>query len=72
MIMICGYTIIAVPTGIVSAEMVRASGERKERKTCPGCGARYHDQDAEFCKYCEGELQKSWVRNKYFKPQRTQ
>lgn len=56
LIMICGYAIIAVPTGIVSAEMVRASGERKERKTCPGCGARYHDQDAEFCKYCGGGL----------------
>ncbi len=55
-IMICGYAIIAVPTGIVSAEMVRASVDRKERKTCPGCGARYHDQDAEFCKYCGSGL----------------
>ena len=55
-IMICGYGIIAVPTGIVSAEMVKATGERKERKTCPGCGARYHDPDAEFCKYCGAGL----------------
>jgi len=55
-IMICGYGIIAVPTGIVSAEMVKATGEAKERKVCPGCKAAYHDQDAEFCKYCGGEL----------------
>ena len=55
-IMICGYGIIAVPTGIVSAEMVMASGEAKERKVCQGCEAVYHDKDAEFCKYCGGEL----------------
>jgi voltage-gated potassium channel len=56
-IMICGYGIIAVPTGIVSAEMVRATGEGREHKICPGCKAAYHDSDAEFCKYCGGELQ---------------
>ncbi len=55
-IMICGYGIIAVPTGIVSAEMVRATGEGRERKICPGCRAPYHDNDAEFCKYCGTEL----------------
>ena len=56
MIMICGYGIIAVPTGIVSAEMVKATGAVKERKVCPGCKAVHHDKDAEFCKYCGTEL----------------
>jgi voltage-gated potassium channel len=54
--MICAYGIIAVPTGIVSAEMVKASGEAKERKICPGCKAAYHEKDAQFCRYCGGEL----------------
>ncbi len=56
LIMICGYGIIAVPTGIVSAEMVKATGVVKEEKICPGCKAVYHDKDAGFCKYCGGEL----------------
>jgi voltage-gated potassium channel len=56
LIMICGYGIIAVPTGIVSAEMVKATGVGKEQKICPGCKAVYHDGDAQFCKYCGEKL----------------
>ena len=48
-LMILGYGIIAVPTGIVSAEMTRATN--KER-TCRGCGATDHQRDAEFCRRC--------------------
>ena len=55
-IMIRGYGIIAVPTGIVSAEMVRAGGEGTKRRPCPDCGTPYHDRDAEYCKYCGTEL----------------
>lgn len=55
-IMICGYGIIAVPTGIVSAEMVRATEKRKQGRTCSGCGDRFHDPDARFCKSCGDEL----------------
>ncbi len=60
-IMICGYGIIAVPTGIVSAEMVRTSrksdGTDKKLKTpCPDCGLRSHEMDAEFCRCCGAEL----------------
>ena len=61
-IMICGYGIIAVPTGIVSAEMVRASGKRgrtdkKLTSPCPGCGLEHHDADAGFCRRCGRELE---------------
>ncbi len=56
-IMICGYGIIAVPTGIVSAEFVRASGpDQVIFKRCPGCGADFHDPDARYCKGCGEEL----------------
>lgn len=67
MIMLIGYAIIAVPTGIVSSEMaIQAkkensghgdgnSGESKERtntQSCQNCNFKEHDDDADFCKIC--------------------
>lgn len=54
-IMILGYGIIAIPTGIVTAEMAMA---RKEISTqsCPVCAAEGHDVDAAFCKSCGNKL----------------
>lgn len=53
LIMLIGYGIIAVPTGIITTEMALASRNRKYgHETCPGCGREGHDQDAVFCKYC--------------------
>lgn len=54
-VMLLGYTIIAVPTGIVSASMVKASQEAAKR-VCPNCGRAGHDDNATHCKYCGGEL----------------
>jgi voltage-gated potassium channel len=54
-IMITGYAIIAVPTGIVSAEMVRTKSRAKVRK-CPNCKAEINDKDAVFCKFCGQKL----------------
>ena len=51
LLMIVGYGVIAVPTGIVTLELDRASRGRAARE-CPGCGSRRHDQDASYCKYC--------------------
>jgi voltage-gated potassium channel len=56
-IMILGYGIIAVPTGIVSAEMV--SQKHKEKITtqvCPNCLKEGHDVDAVHCKFCGSHL----------------
>jgi voltage-gated potassium channel len=56
-IMILGYGIIAVPTGIVSAEMV--SQKNKDRITtqvCPNCLKEGHDFDAVHCKFCGSRL----------------
>jgi len=50
-IMILGYGIIAVPTGIVSFEFARATSASAARK-CANCGLRYHDRDALYCKQC--------------------
>ncbi len=54
-LMILGYAIIAVPTGIVSAELVQFRG-RVTTRTCPSCLEPGHDPDAVHCKHCGTEL----------------
>ncbi|MBD3862237.1 MAG: voltage-gated potassium channel [Olleya marilimosa] len=68
-IMILGYGIIAVPTGIVSAEYSK-SLKKSENDTpnppskklnlntqrCSNCHESYHDDDANFCKVCGNNL----------------
>lgn len=54
-VMIVGYAIIAVPTGIVTAELTRQS-KTVSTQVCPECHAEGHDADAIFCKYCAGKL----------------
>ena len=57
-IMIMGYGIIAVPTGIYSAELIKSyTGKEIRNDACPGCGETGHDFDAEFCKYCGYQLE---------------
>lgn len=59
LIMIIGYGIIAVPTGIVSAEYVSASKEEHhydKGRSCPNCGAEIHRSDARFCRLCAQNL----------------
>lgn len=55
MVMIMGYGIIAVPTGIVTAELARA-GKPASTQVCPECHAEPHDLDAVHCKYCGAKL----------------
>lgn len=52
MVMILGYAIIAVPTGIVTVEMSHAFGATISTQVCPACSAEGHDADAQHCKYC--------------------
>ena len=57
-IMILGYGIIAIPTGIVTAEMTRQ--EKKalpmNMHSCPSCATTNHRDDAEFCHHCGHKL----------------
>ncbi|MGB7787066.1 MAG: ion transporter [Salinimicrobium sp.] len=57
-IMILGYGIIAVPTGIVSAEYSRSSDNKIPMNTqaCPVCGEAVHLDKAEFCHNCGNRL----------------
>jgi voltage-gated potassium channel len=55
-IMIIGYAIIAVPTGIVTVELSQAFRKKLSTQACPNCSAEGHDSDAKFCKYCGERL----------------
>ena len=50
--MLTGYAIIAVPTGILTAELALEINREKTRKNCRNCERAGHDTDARFCKYC--------------------
>ena len=54
-VMILGYAIIAVPTGIVTAELTRTH-RRLSTQVCPECHLQDHDADAVFCKSCGARL----------------
>lgn len=57
LVMIIGYSIIAVPTGIFAAEMSkRKPASSYTTQVCPHCLAEGHDADATHCKYCGGLL----------------
>jgi len=55
-IMLIGFTIIAVPTGIVASEMTRAERGSVTTQVCPQCAAEGHDGDARYCKICGSRL----------------
>jgi len=58
-VMLLGFGILAVPTGIVSLELARPSGEHNSEqrsRLCPECEASGHDVDALYCKYCAALL----------------
>jgi len=55
-IMVMGYGVIAVPTGIVTAELVSPIRGKVSTQACPDCGGEKHSYDAVFCKYCGAEL----------------
>jgi voltage-gated potassium channel len=56
LIMILGYGILAVPTGIVTTEMVRSPQKTVTTQVCPHCLSEGHDPDAVYCKYCAAPL----------------
>ncbi len=56
-IMMMGYGIIAVPTGIITTEMALAARKKSHSdEVCSHCGKEGHDDDARFCKACGSRL----------------
>ncbi|NDP26569.1 MAG: ion transporter [Flavobacterium sp.] len=57
MVMILGYGIIAVPTGIVTAEFTRTNTKTEpEKNLCENCGVANHNPNAKFCYHCGNPL----------------
>ncbi len=54
--MVLGYCMIIIPTGIVSAELAHVGAKGVTTQVCPHCMAEGHDTDARHCKYCGGRL----------------
>jgi len=60
-LMVMGYALIAVPTGLFSAEFVQQNKAPQEQlrapaQSCPGCGTLEADQQADYCRYCGQKL----------------
>lgn len=56
LIMIIGYSIIAVPTGIITAELGLGAAQRRNARACKACGHAKHEAEAEFCNRCGTKL----------------
>ena len=56
-VMIVGYSIIAVPTGILTAELANEMRSERSRKSCGNCGRAGHELDAANYKYCGKKLE---------------
>lgn len=54
--MLTGYSIIAVPTGIVTAELAHELQRDRHVLTCSSCGLSGHERDARFCRGCGNKL----------------
>ena len=55
-VMILGFAIIAVPTGIVASEMSRESNRPVSTQSCPECSSEGHEHGSQFCKDCGTKL----------------
>lgn len=54
--MLTGYSIIAIPTGIFTAELAQEMQRGRQMTRCPACDRGGHDVDASYCKYCGAEM----------------
>lgn len=55
-LMVIGYAIIAIPTGIVTVELAGAQRDAVNTQACPACGVGGHAGDARFCRRCGARL----------------
>lgn len=55
-VMLTGYSIIAVPTGILTAEIAQEIQRQRTLKHCQNCHRSGHEADADYCRHCGAEL----------------
>jgi voltage-gated potassium channel len=59
LLVLFGYSLIIVPTGIVTAEMAGYGRTPEDAPICRECGAAGHDSDARFCRRCGRRLEEA-------------
>ena len=59
LVMLTGYSIIAIPTGIFTAEIAQEIQRQRSQKVCQNCHVPGHEADADFCRKCGAELPES-------------
>ncbi len=55
-VMISGYAIIAVPTGIYAAELSQVMNKARDARACEGCGRTGHEETSLYCRFCGTKL----------------
>lgn len=63
-VMMLGYAVLAVPTGIVSVELFKDKKTEVTTQACRYCGEEGHDDDAVHCKYCGESLEHKGLSHK--------
>lgn len=56
-VMILSYSMLAVPTGIVTVQLSAMQRRQELTRACHSCDQDGHDMDADFCKYCGESLE---------------
>jgi voltage-gated potassium channel len=56
LVMLTGYSVIAIPTGILTAEIAQEIQRQRIHKVCQNCHVPGHEADADFCRKCGAEL----------------
>ncbi|MBR9729510.1 ion transporter [Shewanella intestini] len=62
--MLIGYSILAIPTGILTAEISNEMLRERDLRKCSNCGRHGHDKDASFCNHCGTELEQMDLHQK--------
>jgi len=57
-LILIGYSVIAIPTGLITTHMSSAFQSHKAQRKCPRCHQGEHEQSARFCNRCGSELPK--------------
>ena len=56
LVMLVGYSVLAVPTGIVTSELVVQLQRQQTERRCPSCERLGHERDASYCRHCGARL----------------
>lgn len=55
-LILIGYSVIAIPTGIITSQMTSELQQKRKTRRCPACKKRGHEANAHYCKYCGEHL----------------